>query len=93
MNIQGTLFQGEGFRRWGNGRGQSRACRIHVGIRVWEGGVTSETGPFHKWNKPIKGIVQLSWRAQDRERRKGYKCREEVLTPLQIEAWGEAGSF
>ena len=55
---------------------------FHVGIRVWEGGVTSEPGAFHKWNKPIKGIMQLSWRAQDREWWKDYKCREEVPPPL-----------
>lgn len=60
------------------------------GIRVWEGGVTSETGAFHKWNKPIKGIVQqLSWRAQDREWRKGCKCREEVLPPPYRQRPGE----
>ena len=66
MDIQGRLFQGEGFRSWGDRRGY---VEFPVGIRVWGRGVTLDSGAFHKWHKQKKGTVQLSWRAQDKVER------------------------
>ena len=89
MDIQGRLFQGEGFRSWGDIRGY---VEFPVGIRVWGRGVTLDSGAFCKWHKQKKGTVQLSWRAQDKvERLQGVAGMYPCSLPLQMEAWGEAG--
>ena len=48
MDIQGRLFQGEGFGSWGNTRVKDRTgyVEFQVGIRVWGRGVTLDLGLF-----------------------------------------------